>query len=390
MSGHYPARHNVHHIYRPEAQRDRMREEGVPPFLDPGVQTITRTLQSAGYRTGHFGKWHLGNVPEAPAPTEYGIEDYRVVTAGAGTEGWPERTIEEHWWGKSTDLFVDEAIRFIDEDRDSPFYINLWTLIPHATLDPTPEQLAVYDGLSTNRDDFEGWMREYFTRAENPDAQMKVWCASMTSLDSAIGRLLGHLEKIGLADDTIIFYTSDNGPEDYRVRNAANAGVGSPFRGRARKRSIYEGGVHVPAIARWPGKIPSGVVDTRSIIGSVDWFPTVCSWADVRIPDIEPDGEDISDILAGDARDRTSPLFWEWRCNVFGETEYHPPTLAVRDGPWKLFMNPDRSDLALYRIDHDPGELINRAEGEPEVTARLVESLDAWKATLPDRDPMYE
>lgn len=290
----------------------------------------------------------------------------------------PGRHSEEHWWGTSTDLFVDEAIRFIDERPDSPFYINLWTLIPHATLDPTPKQLAVYDGLTTNPEDFHSRMREYFSRAEDPNAQMKVWCASITSLDAAIGRLLRHLADRGLADDTIVFFTSDNGPEDYRVRNASNAGV----------------------------------VDRSSIVGSVDWFPTVCSWTSVPMPDIAPDGEDVSDVLAGTApagdRGREVPLFWEWRCNVFGEEEYHPPTLAVREGPWKLFMNApaakpgdaaadragepaaDGDGIELYDIEHDPGELINRAGTEPEMVGRLSRLLADWKATLPDRDPMYD
>ena len=121
---------------------------------------------------------------------------------------------------------------YVLENPDGRFYINLWTLIPHAKLDPTPEQLSAYEALETDPADFTGWMREYFARAENPDEQMKIYCASMTSLDTAIGRLLDYLDQKGLSENTIIFYTSDNGPEDYRVRNAANAGVG--FSNRAR------------------------------------------------------------------------------------------------------------------------------------------------------------
>lgn len=389
MTGHYPARHNVHHIYRMEHQRDRMISDGVPPYLDPRTPLLTRTLQEAGYAVGHFGKWHLGQVPETPAISEYGIDDSRAFGTKPSEHGWPDWQQEEHWRGKSTDLFVDETIRFIDANRDRPFYVNLWTLIPHAVLDPTPEQLAEYEGLHVDPNDFEGWMREYVEQAEDLDSKMQVYCASMTSLDRAVGRLLDHLEQTGLADNTLVLYTSDNGPEDYCVGNASNAGVGSPGPCRARKRSIYDGGVRVPAIARWPGRIPAGRVDDESIVSAVDWLPTVCAAAGVEIPDITPDGEDVRDILAGTPRQRRSPLFWEWKCNLFGDERYRPPQLAMREGRWKLFMNPDGSELALYDLHEDPGEYTNVADQHPDVVDRLKPQLAAWKATLPERHP-YE
>lgn len=384
MTGHYPARHNVHHIYRRDDARDKMRADGVPPFLDPETTTLTRLLQKQGYATGHFGKWHLGNCTGAPHPTAYGIDDARAVGTAPPYEGWPERGNEPHWWGKSTDLFVDETIRFIDEHRDRPFYVNLWTLIPHAVLDPTPEQLAEYDGLEADPNDFSAWMRPYLENAHDLDSQMQVYCASMTSLDTAIGRLLDHLEEAGLADNTLILFTSDNGPEDYRVHTAANGGVGATGPGRARKRSIYEGGVRVPAIARWPGRIPPGRVDDISVLGAVDWLPTVCAAADIPMTGMELDGEDITDILSGTERERQSHLFWEWKCNVFGDDEYHPPTLAIREGSWKLFMNTDGHEVELYNLHDDPAEMTNVAAAHAAIVEDLKPKLAAWKATLPD------
>lgn len=386
MTGHYPARHNVHHIYRPERSRERMKEEGVPPFLDPETTTLTGVLRENGYVTGHFGKWHMGNVREAPPPSKYGIDDARVCAAPPQYEGWPEWRDDDqpYWWARSTDLFVDETIRFIEENQDRPFYVNLWSLIPHAPLNPTPEQLAEYDDLKADPADFRAWMRPYLERAENLDDKMKIYCASMTSLDTAIGRLLDYLDQAGLAQDTFIFFTSDNGPEDYCVGNASNAGVGSPGQGRARKRSIYEGGVRTPSIARWPGRIPAGRVDDESVIGAVDWFPTVCQIAGVTMPHIQPDGENILDVLSGNPRPRKNPLFWEWKCNVFGDDDYHPPELAVREGDWKLFMNPNGSAVELYDLVDDPTECEDVAADHPGVVERLTKRLADWKSTLPD------
>lgn len=132
-------------------------------------------------------------------------------------------------------------------------------------------------------------MRKYLAGAEDLRAQMQVYCASLTDLDTQIGRLLDALEELGLADNTIIFFSSDNGPEDYRVRNAANAGVGSTGGLRARKRSLYEGGIRTFGLVRWPGRVPSGRVDTTSVVSAVDFLPTIASLAGVQLPgDLAP------------------------------------------------------------------------------------------------------
>lgn len=102
------------------------------------------------------------------------------------------------------------------------------------------------------------------------------------------------------------------------------------------------------------------------------------------------DGEDISDIWRGSRRERTRPVYWEWKCDVVGEDEYIPPTLSVRDGRWQFYMNADRSDQQLYDVVGDPSELINRADGNPEIVEALAAKLAAFKETLPDHDPMYD
>jgi N-acetylgalactosamine-6-sulfatase len=282
---------------------------------------------------------------------------------------------------------MDLAIAFLRENKDKPFYLNVWTLVPHATLDPTPEQLAVYGTLEPDADNaaFGKWTREYYRSAKDLRAQMRVFAASITDLDTQVGRLLDALKELGLDQNTLLVYSSDNGPEDYNISNASNAGVGSPGPFRARKRSLYEGGVRTPLVVRWPGRVKAGAFDQTSVIGSVDFLPTVCALAGAKPPQGVPlDGEDVSDLLLGrSARPRKGPLYWEWRSRVFGNPAFSPPPLAMRDGSWKLLTKLDRSGAELYDIPSDPAEEHNLASAHPEVVARLTALALAWKATLP-------
>ena len=381
MTGHYPARHRVHqHFASPRQNKAR----SMPDWLDPKATTVTRLLREAGYATGHFGKWHLsgGWSKDAPAPSAYGIDDSRTRTGTGPT--W-EAGKDPYFRAHSTGLFVDETLRFIKASRrkDKPFYVNLWTLVPHATLKPTPEELKAYAGLKVDPSQFKGTMASYARQAKTLDAQAKVYCAAVTGMDKAIGRLMDELDKLRLAEDTLIFFTSDNGPEDYHIRNASNAGMGSPGPYRGRKRSIYEGGVRTSCIARWPGRVKAGHVDRESVITAVDWLPTVCKLAGIAVPDIRPDGEDVSDILLGKARPRRKSIFWEWRGGVSGNQNYRPPGLAVREGKWKLLVNPDGSRQELYDIPADGAERENLLKTHPTVANRLTQKLLAWKKTLP-------
>ena len=259
------------------------------------------------------------------------------------------------FWAKSSTAIVDEAIRFIKANQDRPFYANVWTLLPHAPLNPTPEQLKVYESLAPRADDpaFGRWMQQYLGEAKDLKSQMQVFCASLTDLDTQIGRLLQTLDELDLADNTIVFFSSDNGAEDYRIGNAANAGVGNTGPLRARKRSMYEGGIRTFGLVRWPGHVAAGRVDETSVIGGVDWLPTICKLAGVAVPDsVQPDGEDVSDIWLGQSRPRRKPLHWEWLFRVWGD-EYQPPMLAIRDGDVETARQPRRQ----------PGRAVRHPEG---------------------------
>jgi N-acetylgalactosamine-6-sulfatase len=378
MTSHYPARHVIHGHF---ADHTLNQARSMPDWLDPQTATVTKLLRDAGYATGHFGKWHLGGGEGAPTPDAYGIDDVRTLVCR--NPAWTEPATT--FWAKSTTVIVDEAIRFIRANKDRPFYANVWTLLPHAPLNPTPEQLKPYESLAPRADDpaFGAWMQKYLAEAKDLRSQMQVFCASLTDLDTQIGRLLQTLDELDLAQNTIVFFSSDNGPEDYRIGNAANAGVGNTGPLRARKRSMYEGGVRTFGLVRWPGHVVAGRVDETSVVAGVDWLPTICKLAGVLVPpSVQPDGEDVSDIWLGQSRPRRKPLYWEWLFRVWGE-EYHPPMLAIRDGAWKLFVNHDGSRAELYNIPADAAEQHNVAAAHPDVVRELTAKALAWQKTLP-------
>jgi arylsulfatase A-like enzyme len=140
----------------------------------------------------------------------------------------------------------------------------------------------------------------------------------------------------------------------------------------------------VPLIVRWPGHVPSGRVDDTSVVAACDFLPTLCRMAGASVPsDHALDGENIGDILQGQSRPRTKSLMWNWRFRIAGEVFHHSPMLAIRDGDYKLLMNPDQSRVELYDIPRDPTQLANIADKHPEVVARLSERVLAWNKKLP-------
>jgi N-acetylgalactosamine-6-sulfatase len=366
FTGQYPARHKIHGHY---ATVEQNAARGMSQFLDPAVPNVATQLKRAGYKTAHVGKWHLGSNSGGPPPEKYGFDF--VGTSERGGASGPAG--DPHFRAKSTALFVDESLKFIEEHKDQPFYLQLWTLVPHATLNPTEEQMAAYAQLHPGGPEF-----PHRSAAE-------IFYASVTDLDAQIGRLVKGLDDLGLADKTLVVFSSDNGPEDIHIKNAGHSGIGSagPFRGR--KRSLYEGGVRVPFIVRWPGQVPAGRIDEQSVLAGCDLLPTVCKLAGAEIPKEHTlDGEDVTDILLGTPRTRKADLYWNWRFRIAGEVVHHSPMLAIRAGDFKLLMNPDKSRVELYDIPRDPTQLANVAEKHPEVVERLTAKLLAWHTGLPE------
>lgn len=365
LTGQYPARHRIHGHY---ATQELNAARGMNHWLDPKVPNVATLLRQAGYATAHFGKWHLGSGDGAPPPADYGFDASRAVNANG--PGWDEPDLG--FRAKSSAAIMDESIRFITAHRDRPFYVNAWMLVPHATLNPTPEQMKPYQHLGPGGKDFP------FKSAE------QIYYASVTDMDHQIGRLLTALDDLELAGNTVVLFSSDNGPEDIHIRNAGHSGVGSagPFRGR--KRSLYEGGIRVPGIIRWPGRIPAGRIEDESVVAGVDWLPSVCKLAGITLPaGHRLDGEDASDVFLGNARARGAPLLWEWRFRIAGEPFHHSPILAIREGDWKLLLNPDRNRVELYDLKQDLTELNNLAEQHPDWVERLSGKALAWQKELP-------
>ena len=368
MTGRFPAHWGIHgHL----ASHSQNAARGMPNYLAPDSVTITRLLQQSGYAVGHFGKWHLGSGEGAPEPFAYGIDackinvgngpmlDFTDVQAGKGRS-------------RSTEVIIDETIGFIQQNKNEPFYVQAWLNDTHAILDPTEEQMEPYRQFTANglEDKHKGALRIYYS--------------VVTSADYHIGRLMDKLDGVGLADNTIVIFSADNGPEDIHIRNATHSGVGSsgPFRGR--KRSLYEGGVRTPFIIRWPNGASAGCINNDTVLCAVDLLPTFCKLAGADIDGLELDGEDMSGALRGQTKHREKPLMWEWRFNIHGHCLHKSPMLSIRDGDWKLLLNPDYSRIELYNIPKDPMELNNSAAVRPEHVARMSDRVLAWQHALPE------
>ena len=339
----------------------------MPNWLTPYAFTMADMLKSAGYATAHFGKWHLGirtSVdPIAPSPHEYGFDDNLRY---ANRQGISNR-------------IVDATIKFIEGAKDRRFFANVWLYAAHTPLRPLPEDLAVYHDLAVSGNDFPDYQRAYVDNAKNPIDQMRTYCAVITELDRAIGRRSDYLDEKDLAQNTMVLFMTDNGPEDYVINGAANGGMGSPGPFRGRKRSLYEGGVRVPLIIRWPSGIRAGMINKHGVISAADLLPTLARLVRVPIWNSEFDGEDVLDIIYGASRPRRKPLMWEYRFRALGEPHNISPSLAIRRDDWKLLADPDSDRRELFNIADDPEERVNLADSHQSETEILLQELMAWR-----------
>lgn len=363
MSGRFPATQKIHTAIENTTKGNE--NKGCADYLDPSLPLVTRLLQQNGYVTGHFGKWHLGSTKESPEPSQYGI-----TTERTGNSNTPNK-LPKNDRSTSSKVIVDEVINFITVNKDKPFYVNSWFFDVHAVLEPSKEQLDAVKHLGISD------KVPFYSPAQ-------IYYGTLREMDIQIGRLMDKLKEMNLLENTIIIFSSDNGPEDMDVINASHSGVGSAGMFRGRKRSLYEGGTRVPFIVSYPGTVPAGKVDNENVIGGVDFLPTVCAMAGVLLPaNAVLDGEDRSDVLMGKTVARKKPLYWEWRFGVSGHLMHKSPTLAIRDGKWMFLMNHDGTRKELYNIPNDPMEMTNLSEKHSDVVKNLSAKLAAWQKTLP-------
>lgn len=354
LTGHFPARYCVHEHF---ATIEHHRKTQMPDWLDPNAPMLPRLFKKAGYVTGHFGKWHLTNshVPDAPRPTEYGYDEYAVFN-GPGIQVEISRTCEK-------------AVDFIQTHQQRPFFVNIWIHETHTPHWPTEESMKRYAHL---------------------DEQRQVYAAVVADGDKRIGQVLRALKQCNLEENTLIIFSSDNGPEvtggEHSKKLSTGLGhyysVGATAGLRGRKRSLHEGGVRTPFIVRWPGKVPAGRINRITEITCVDMMPTLCAAAGIRLPDgYVPDGENMLAAFEGREIKRMKPIFWEWRGNHSGENW---PCLGIRHGRWKLLLSEDQTRVELYDIPLDRSESQNLADQYPEVVQKLTERLLKWKSKLPE------
>lgn len=355
MTGRFPSSIGVHDFFGPDSLNP---DRTMPDYVDPDLLTIADVFKSAGYATGHFGKWHLNTDPNVPTLDQYGFDEFKILR--------PSRAERP----TNTAAVVDCSIRFMECHQDEPFFLNVWIRDPHAPLLPTEEQMAPYADLSPNWEDHVGGLQVYYS--------------VLTELDRQFGRLMARLDELGLAENTLVIFTSDNGPVDgllpgtshYGGATSANHG---PFRGC--KRSLYDGGVRMPFIARWPGNVPVKKLDETTLFSGVDLLPSFAAL--VGAAPSEFDGEDVSAVFRGQVQRKEKPLFWENRFPVYGAVAHQSPMLAVCEGNWKLLMNPDGSRVELYDSPNDPSELNNLAHLNPDVVSELKQKLMTWHRSLP-------
>ena len=241
--------------------------------------TIAELLKQRGYQTCHVGKWHLNghfNSPRQPQPDDHGFDHWFATQNNAGpSHKDPNNFVRNgepvgQLTGYSAPLVVDEGIRWLKERRDAnkPFYLNVWTHEPHLPIESDPQFMSLYDAN---------------------DIGSKQHHGNVTQMDHAFGKLMAALDEMQLSDNTIVFFTSDNGPEGSGKPDLKNPGSqrdrtrGSTGGLRGRKRDDYEGGIRVPGIVRWPGHVKPGTVSDVPVIGS-DIFATICDVVDVPLP----------------------------------------------------------------------------------------------------------
>ncbi|QGJ70432.1 Cerebroside-sulfatase [Planctomycetales bacterium 10988] len=357
------------------------REFNQTHLLQADEPSITQLLNEAGYATGHFGKWHLGDKKQhAPPLSAYGIDE--SFSTQSSSPGFTREEMREPFHrAKKTDLLVDKTIEFIEDHQDEPFYVNLWIAPTHSYIDPTPEQLAKYKGLQVKLEDFENPLQREFLEfvAEHGDIQaaMRAYCADVTAMDDSIGRLLRRLDELGLDHKTMVVFSSDNGPgplsngwnqviRRYKEKPTLLNSVGSAGPFRERKISLYEGGIRLPLIVRYPGHTPQGKVDETTVFAGVDWLPTICGMTGTPLPEAPLDGMDRSAAFLGKTLRKRKALFWSDR----------PNWAAMRDGNWKAHLK--KTTVELYDLSQDPSESTDLSEEYPKVAREMRKELRSF------------
>jgi arylsulfatase A-like enzyme/lysophospholipase L1-like esterase len=362
------------------SRHPRSFERRVGDYGFDGRPTITGLLNNNGYATGHFGKWHIGpgvgggKASERVAPaSDYGIDEVKVL-----------ESLKDRTKGRDDNTF-EAAMDFIERHKDGPFYVNVWAHITHFRVPSDTVFAEKFSGLLVDESLFGPYMKTNkfdICRDEwglSVDASMKNYLADVWSLDLAIGRLLKKLDQLGLSENTIVVFTSDQGPARNTLNTLKANQAGDTTRAnmmgwtkglRGGKHEMYEGGVRIPFIVRWPGKVPVDAVNDTSILSGLDFLPTLCHLTGTPYKKDQFEGLNVADVWLGGKRNPERSLYWakQW------------PVALIKN--WKYHVNKQTGD-ELYDLANDPNETTNIIAQRPERAASMLKSVTAWHKSLP-------
>ena len=327
--------------------------------------TVAQALKDAGYATGMFGKWHLGNSPEAH-PSKRGFDE-AIVSMGKHFDFVTDPPVSYPKGQYLADFLTDHAVDFIKRHKDEPFFLYLPHYAVHAPIDAKPDLIAKFK----DKPPVDGH--------NNP-----TYAAMIASVDESVGRVMATLDELNLADNTLLIFSSDNGG----VGGYSRAGIkvaheftdNAPLRGG--KGMLYEGGVRVPFIFRWPGKIKPGTTSEQPII-SVDLYPTFCAIAGTKPPQAEPlDGVSIMPVLTGESPSlNRDAIYWHFPGYLGGSKDNWrtTPGSAIRIGDMKLIEYFEDMHVELYNLKDDVSQQHDLAKSQPDVAKSMTQKLEAWR-----------
>jgi arylsulfatase A len=341
LTGRMPQRMGINSVFFPESLTG----------MDPEEITMAEILKSKGYRTGIVGKWHLGHM-EKFLPLNQGFDEYFgipysndmasvVYMRGNEVENFK---VDQRY---TTKTYTEESLKFIDSNGDQPFFLYLAHSMPHVPIYASPE--------------FEG------------KSELGLYGDVIQELDWSVGEVLKKLEEKGILENTLIVFSSDNGPWLVMEDHGGSAG---PL--REGKQFTFEGGVRVPTVAMWKGKIDPGQV-YEDLATQMDWFPTFCKLVGAEIPqDREIDGKDLSAVLFENGNREEDTFIYYMLASQEG----------YREGDWKIkrpfagfggsrgMKKVDAHDTLLFNLKNDPGETTNLAKENPEKTAQMMRAME--------------
>ena len=359
-----PSRFGLLTGQNPSRSKDRllsalmfMADEHKETGIQQGETTIAEKLRESGYDTALIGKWHLGHGGKDLLPTRHGFNSFIGHTGGCidfftmtygNIPDWYHQEVHVSENGYATELITDEAISYLEdrEGEDEPFFLYLAYNAPHYGKGWSPSNQTPINIMQPQAED----LRRV---SEIEDKVRREFAAMTVSLDDGVGKVIEALDANGLSEDTLVIFLTDHGGDP------VFGGNNLPYRGD--KATLFEGGLRVPCIMRWPGKIEAGSA-SDVVCSSLDLFPTFCSLAGIASDDSRLDGRNMSSVMIEGIGWSDRMLFWE--LGVHAELGRNPWS-AVRSGDWKYLQTPDDGEF-LFNIAKDPYEKRNLMHIEPE------------------------